>query len=72
MTEASASASVRRAPTSRVSPASVSLTSRLVRSNRLAPISCSSCRIATLSGGCAMFRRRAARLKLSSSATATK
>jgi maleate isomerase len=71
-TAASASASVRRAPASNDSPASVSVTSRLVRANRLTPSSCSRCRIATLSGGCAIRNRRAARLKLSSSATATK
>jgi hypothetical protein len=71
-TAASASASVRRAPGRNAHPASVSLTSRLLRSKRHVLNSRSSCRIATLSGGWAIRRRRAARLKFSSSATATK
>jgi hypothetical protein len=65
-------ASVRRAPSSSAVPASVSLTSRLVRTKRVVPSSCSRWRIAMLSGGWAMCRRSAARLKLSSSATAMK
>ena len=39
--------------------------------NSSAASSCSSCRMATLSGGCAICKRRAARLKFNSSATAT-
>ena len=54
VTARSASASVRRAPSSSTRPASVSPTSRLLRSNRSVPSSVSSWRIATLSGGCAI------------------
>ena len=68
----SASASVRRAPCRNALPASVSLTSRVVRTKSSTPRSRSSCRIAALSGGCAMCSRSAARLKFSSSATAMK
>ncbi|MNR17133.1 hypothetical protein D3C85_1337750 [compost metagenome] len=49
-------------------PAGVSRTLRLLRSNSWAPICASSCLICRLSGGWVMFRRRAARVKLSSSA----
>ena len=54
------------------SPAGVSSTRRVVRTNSTSPSSRSSSRIARESGDCDMCRRSAARPKCSSSATATK
>jgi len=68
----SASISSLRLPSSRTSPAGVSSTCRLLRTNSGVPRVCSNLRICTLSDGCAMCSRDAARPKWSSSATATK
>ena len=53
-------------------PAAVSATPRLLRSNRRAPTSASSCWMAMVNGGCVMARRWAARPKCSSSASTVK
>ena len=52
--------------------ASVNSIPRVRRRNSCVPSSCSNCLICTLSGGWLMPSRLAARVKLSSSATATK
>ncbi len=61
-----------RAPSSKVSPASVSSTPCLVRQKSGTPSSCSSFRICWLKAGCDRYIRPAARPKFASSATATK
>ena len=62
----------RRASGISARPAAVSVMARRERSNNRTPSSDSSAWICVLSGGCAMRRRSAARVKLSSSATARK
>jgi hypothetical protein len=64
--------SAARANGSTAAPASVSVTVRPVRSSSGRPSSRSSCLICALTPGCATCRRSAARVKLASSATATK
>ena len=53
--------SVTRTSFRKASPASVSATRRLLRSNSFTPSSRSSCAICRLSGGCEICRRAAAR-----------
>src|SRR5437867_5655166 len=67
----SAAFNSRRACSSSAAPAGVSATERRVRSNSAACSVFSRLRMACVSGGCVMCRRRAARPKCSSSATAT-
>ena len=69
--KAPARASRLRASGSSAAPAGVSCTLRLVRSNSRKPSADSSSAMACVSGGWVMLRRRAARPKCSSSATAT-
>src|SRR5437867_1825891 len=67
----SAAFNSRRACSSSAAPAGVSATERRVRSNSAACSVFARLRMACVSGGCVMCRRRAARPKCSSSATAT-
>ncbi|CAB5513487.1 hypothetical protein LMG26857_02767 [Achromobacter anxifer] len=69
-TPSSSPSRMRRAVSRKAVPAGVRATLRLLRSNSAVPISASSRRMAWLSGGCAMCRRCAARLKCRVSATA--
>ena len=68
----SAMASMLRASDMNIDPSYVSDTDRVVRLNSLAPSSVSSERIWCVTAGWVMFRRSAARAKLSVSATARK
>ncbi len=63
---------ISRAGSSSASPAAVSRTVRVLRSNNGEPSCFSNCLIVRLSGGCAIRSRCAARPKCSSSATARK